>query len=82
VPSQKISVEESLRAYTKDAAHAGFQEASLGTLESGKLADLVILDRDLFAIPAEEIRDVKIVATMVGGKVVFGAALPSQEASR
>lgn len=75
VPSQKISVEESLRAYTKDAAHAGFQEASLGTLESGKLADLVILDRDLFAIPAEEIRDVKIVATMVGGKVVFGGQL-------
>jgi predicted amidohydrolase YtcJ len=74
VPSQKVTVEESLRAYTRDAAYAAFQEASLGSLEVGKLADLVVLDRDLFTIPAEEIRDAKVVTTIVGGKAMFDAA--------
>jgi predicted amidohydrolase YtcJ len=71
VPSQKISVEEALRAYTIDAAYAGFSETSLGSLTPGKLADLVILDRDLFTMPAAEISNAQIIATIVGGKVVF-----------
>jgi predicted amidohydrolase YtcJ len=48
IPEQKISVEESLRAYTIDAAYAAFTESDLGSLEPGKLADMVIVDRDLF----------------------------------
>ena len=71
VPRQKISVEEALRAYTIDAAYAAFSEDSLGSIEPGKLADLVVLDRDLFAMPANEIDKVGVEATIVGGKVVF-----------
>jgi predicted amidohydrolase YtcJ len=78
VPSQKITVEEALRAYTLDAACSSFQEESLGSLEVGKLADLVVLDRDLFTIPAEEFRDVKVVTTIVGGKTMFDSASPAQ----
>jgi predicted amidohydrolase YtcJ len=73
VPEQKISVEEALRAYTSTAAYASFEESRKGTLAAGRLADIVILDRDIFAIPPEQIRDVKVVTTIVGGKVVFGA---------
>lgn len=71
VPEQKISVEEALRAYTSDAAYSAFEEKRKGTLAPGKLADFVILEKDLRAIPAEEIRQVKVKMTVVGGKVVF-----------
>ena len=74
VPRQKISVEEALRAYTIDAAYAAFSESSLGTLEPGKLADLVILDRNPFEIPPEELNSVRINTTIVGGKVVYELA--------
>ena len=71
VPKQKINVQEALRAYTIDAAFAGFSESSLGSLEPGKLADLVILDRNLFDTPPEELNAVPIRATIVGGKIVY-----------
>jgi hypothetical protein len=76
VPEQKISVEEALRAYTAGGAFAGFDEAERGTLERGKLADFVLVDRDLTRIPPEEIRDAKVLMTVVGGRVVHerGAA--------
>lgn len=71
VPQQKITVEEALRSYTMDAAYAGFSEDSVGSLEPGKLADMVILERNPFNIPPEEIDRVSIGATIVGGKVVY-----------
>ena len=71
VPEQKISLEEALHAYTVGSAFAGFSEDELGTLEPGKLADLVVLDRDLFAVPPEEIRVASVLMTVVGGRVVF-----------
>ncbi len=71
VPNQKITVEEALRAYTRDAAYASFEEDIKGTLEPGKLADFVIIDRDLIAIDPVEIRDARIMMTVVGGKVVY-----------
>ncbi len=71
VPEQKITVEEALRAYTIDAAFASFEEDHKGSLEPGKLADFVILDRDITQIPPEEIRNVKVLKTIVGGEVVF-----------
>jgi predicted amidohydrolase YtcJ len=74
VPRQKISVEESLKAYTIDAAYAGFSEASLGSLETGKLADMVVLERNLFDVPSEELNSVPIAATIVGGKVMYRKA--------
>ena len=72
VPAQKITVEEALHAYTVGGAYASFDESRKGTLTAGKLADLVIIDRDLFSIPPEEIRNAKVLATVVGGKVVSG----------
>jgi predicted amidohydrolase YtcJ len=71
VPAQKISVSEALRAYTYGGAYAGFDEGNRGTLDIGMLADFAILERDITAIPAEQIRDVKVVRTVVGGRTVF-----------
>jgi predicted amidohydrolase YtcJ len=74
VPEQKIRVEEALRAYTSDAAYASFEEGTKGTLEPGKLADFVLVDRDLTRVPAETIRDARVSLTVVGGRVVFERA--------
>ncbi len=71
VPSQKITTEEALTAYTSGAAYAGFSDADRGTLEPGKLADIVLIDRDILAIPVVEIRDAHVLMTIVGGKVVY-----------
>lgn len=71
VPEQRITVDEALRAYTADAAHAAFAEAEKGTLEPGKLADFVILDRDLRRVPPETLRDARVLMTVVGGMVVY-----------
>ena len=71
VPEQKISVAEAVQAYTLGSAYAEFQETEKGTLEPGKLADMVIIDKDIFSIPPAEIRDAKVDATVVGGKVVW-----------
>jgi predicted amidohydrolase YtcJ len=71
VPEQKITVEDALRAYTSGAAYAEFAEKRKGTLEPGKLADFVILDRDLTQVPPETIRDAQVVMTVVGGRVVW-----------
>jgi predicted amidohydrolase YtcJ len=73
VPEQKISVEEALVAYTRNASRASFEEQLKGTLESGKLADLVVIDRDLLNVPPESIRDARVVLTVVGGVVVWDA---------
>ena len=70
VPAQKITVEEALRAYTVNAAYASFEEGRKGTLAAGRLADFVMLDRNLFEIPAEQIRDARVALTVVGGRIV------------
>jgi predicted amidohydrolase YtcJ len=73
VPEQKISVEETVRAYTVGSAYAEFQEHLKGTISVGKLADLVLLSRDIFKIDPNEIENVKVVLTMVDGRVVYEA---------
>jgi predicted amidohydrolase YtcJ len=78
VPEQKITVEEALRAYTSGAAYASFEEDRKGTLERGKLADFVMIDRDLTRIPPEEIRDARVLMTVVGGKVVYESEVPDR----
>jgi predicted amidohydrolase YtcJ len=72
-PEQKLTVEQAVRAYTVGAAWAAGREAELGTIEAGKRADLTVLDADIFAIDAHEIRNVKAAATMVDGRFVFSA---------
>jgi predicted amidohydrolase YtcJ len=71
VPQQKISVEEALKAYTYNSAFASFDENNKGILKKGYLADFVILDQNLFDIKAENIRNVKVMKTFTGGKLVF-----------
>jgi predicted amidohydrolase YtcJ len=71
VPEQKISVEETVRAYTFGSAYAEFQENVKGTITPGKLADLVLLSQDIFKIDPKEIENVKVVLTMVDGRVVY-----------
>ncbi len=76
IPEERISVTQALAAYTRTAAFASFEEDLKGTLAPGMLADLVVLDRDLTAIPAEEIAEAQVLATIVGGQVVYSAEAP------
>jgi len=71
IPEQKIAVEEALRAYTINAAYASFEENIKGSLEPGKLADFVVLEKDITTIPPPEIKDVAVLMTVVGGKAVY-----------
>ena len=76
VPGQKIGVEDALRAYTAGAAYASFEEGIKGSLERGKLADLVLLDRDITQIQGPDIRDARVLMTIVGGRVVYQSNRP------
>jgi hypothetical protein len=69
--SQKMTRIEAVRAFTSWAAYAGFQERVLGSLEKGKLADFVILSKDIFKVPAEEILTTVVEETHVGGRAVY-----------
>ncbi|HET9636033.1 MAG TPA: amidohydrolase [Gemmatimonadaceae bacterium] len=71
IPEQKIGVEDALRAYTLDAAYATFEERDKGSIAVGKLADVVILDRNLTRISPETIRDARIDYTIFGGRIVY-----------
>ena len=66
-----VGREAALVAHTRSNAYLLFKEADLGTLEAGKLADLVVLDRDYLTVPAHEIKDIEPVMTMVGGEIVY-----------
>ncbi|OIK16857.1 amidohydrolase [Bacillus sp. MUM 116] len=70
-PHERITLADALKAYTSGPAYGTFREHELGTLEVGKLADIAVLERNLFEIPAEEIPDVKIQLTVVDGTVVY-----------
>ena len=71
---ETLTREEALIAHTRANAPFLFQEGNLGSLAPGKYADLLVLDRDYLTIPADEIKDIKPILTMVGGKVVYDAA--------
>jgi predicted amidohydrolase YtcJ len=71
IPEEKISVEEAINSYTIRAAYAEFSEKEKGSLEPGKLADLVVIDRDLFQIPPEDILKARVILTMVDGRVIY-----------
>ena len=73
-PEQLVTREEALRMFTYDAAYSVFEEDLKGSLEPGKLADIVVLSRDIMTIPAEEILDTDVLMTILGGKVVFEAS--------
>lgn len=71
IPEQKISVEEAVRAYTFGSAYAEFTEKEKGTIAPGKLADLVIINSDIFRIDPKEIEKARVVMTIMGGRVVY-----------
>jgi predicted amidohydrolase YtcJ len=70
-PEQKVTVKEAIEAYTMGSAYAEFQEKSKGSITPGKLADMVMLSNDILSIDPGKIRDVKILKTIVEGKIVF-----------
>jgi predicted amidohydrolase YtcJ len=70
-PEQKLSVAEAVEAYTTGSAYAEFQEKEKGSITPGKLADMVLLSDDIFAIDPVRIRDVKVLKTIVGGRLVW-----------
>jgi predicted amidohydrolase YtcJ len=71
---QTVSREDALQAYTRSNAYLLFREADLGSLEPGKLADFVVLDRDYSTVPATEIKDLRSLMTIVGGETVYAEA--------
>ena len=74
IPEEKITLSEAVEAYTMSSAFAEFQEKDKGSITPGKLADMVILSDNIFDLKPEAIRKAKVEITIVGGKVVYGAA--------
>jgi predicted amidohydrolase YtcJ len=70
-PEQKLTVAEAVEAYTVGSAYAEYQENEKGSITPGKLADMVEVSDDIFSIAPENIRDVRVLRTFVGGRLVF-----------
>ncbi len=82
VLDETLTREEALIAHTRSNAYLFFQENALGSLEVGKQADLVVLDRDYMTVPAAEIKHIKPTMTMVAGRVVFSRSTDAQRGRR
>jgi predicted amidohydrolase YtcJ len=78
-PEQCMTREQALRSYTLDAAYAAFEEEGKGSLTSGKLADIVVLSKDILTVDAEEIPSARVLYTIVGGKIMYQADSPSDK---
>ena len=74
IPSERLSLGQALHAYTRGAAYAGFAEDKIGTLEAGKWADFVIVDRDPTSVDAQSLARTQVLETWVAGKKVFSRA--------
>jgi predicted amidohydrolase YtcJ len=72
-PAERLSVEDTVAAYTRGSAHAAFSDSWVGTLEVGKEADLVVLSQNIFTVPHDTLAATRVIMTMVGGKVVYRA---------
>jgi len=77
-PEQKLSIREAIAAYTIGSAYAEFQESEKGSIEPGKLADMVLLSQDVLNIAPAAIRDTHVVKTFLGGVEVYDAAAPRE----
>ena len=73
IPNEKITVDEAVRAYTVGSAYAEFAEQVKGTVTPGKLADLVMLDRDIYCMPPETIDQARVIMTVLNGEVIYQA---------
>jgi predicted amidohydrolase YtcJ len=72
-PEERIPIEQALTLYTRNGAYAGFEEDRKGALERGKLADFIVVDRDVLSVPSDELKEVKVLQTFVGGQNVYDA---------
>ncbi len=72
-PQERVSVYDAVSMYTKNAAYSSYEENIKGTIEPGKLADFIVIDRDIFHIPGKEIKDTKVLQTYVNGQCVYDA---------
>jgi hypothetical protein len=70
-PEEAISVMDALRIYTWNGAYLAKEEQLKGSIELGKLADMIVIDRDILSVPKEEIKDVKVLTTIVDGRIVY-----------
>lgn len=70
-PEQKVSLEDAIKGYTINGAYAEFAEREKGSLQEGKLADIVVLSENLFSIPPEKILETRVLMTLVGGQIVY-----------
>lgn len=77
-PNEKLTREEALRLFTTDAAYAAHMENKVGALSPGQWADFILIDRDYFTVPEDQIDDIKAVATYVAGRRVYAAATSSK----
>lgn len=77
VNREPVSREDALIAHTRGSAYQVLQENNLGSIQAGKLADMVVIDRDYLTVPADQIKDIKAAVTIVGGRVVYDAATPA-----
>ena len=73
VPEQRLTVNDAVHAYTLGAAYAGRREKIEGSIEPGKLADIIIVSQDIFEIDPHQLAETKVLTTMVGGRVVYQA---------
>ncbi|PYV07523.1 MAG: hypothetical protein DMG07_28505 [Acidobacteria bacterium] len=70
-PEEALTREQAIRLYTGNNAYILFREKQTGSLEAGKLADLIVLDRDILTCPADDIRNTQVLQTYVSGRLVF-----------
>ena len=70
-PEERLTVLEALRLYTVNGAYVGFEENEKGSLEVGKLADFIVIDRDVLSVPSDQIKDVRVLESYIGGKSVY-----------
>ncbi|MDG1438317.1 MAG: amidohydrolase, partial [Emcibacteraceae bacterium] len=73
VPEEKVTVEQAVRAYTINGAYGGKQEDKLGSIEAGKLADIIVLSDNIFEIDPAEIKDTRVEMTIIGGEILYKA---------
>ena len=73
-PEERLTVKQALRMYTRNNAYTGFEEHQKGSLEAGKFADFIVIDRDVLTVPTNELKDVQVLETYVGGVRVFSKA--------
>ncbi len=70
-PNERLSVEDAVRVFTSGGAYGSFQENVKGTLEPGKLADFVVLSENIFKVRPQDIKDLRVLRTVVGGNTVY-----------